>query len=515
MSVLKPGINCGAPCAVRDARLLIDGKSYYRAFYHAALRARRFIFLAGWRFDSSVALLRGGEAGRAPAPFRLLPLLEHLCERNRFLRVYVLAWDFNMMYALDREMFQKREFEKKSRRISFLFDGRHPLGASHHQKFAVIDGAVAFLGGMDLCAWRWDDRRHLPENPLRVDPEGRPYEAHHDMQACLEGEAAGRLAGIFARRWKVAGGESLEHLLERAGDGRPGYLDEAGGVALDPAPVCFSLTMPPAQSDSGTTERQILGLYRDAILGAESILYLENQYFSSRLVYRALVKRIRNPEKPGLQIVMVLPREPHTFLETVALVNREAALLKGLKEEAGRHGHRIGVYYTVPGGAGNGAQVYVHAKLLLADHRLLTLGSANLADRSMGLDSELNVSWEGDLRDCLRRLAAELLAEHTGRDRSEVEANQPPEGDLVGYLDRCAADESCRLCALTEQELFRNREALGYLLPRDFAVDPEAPLLEEGLFEEPGSGAEFARGAELLRKLFPGRTEKREGSMSR
>ena len=73
MSILRPERNCSRPYPVRNAALLIDGKAYYSAFFHAALRARRYIFLAGWRFDSEVELLRGGEAENAEAPVRLKP----------------------------------------------------------------------------------------------------------------------------------------------------------------------------------------------------------------------------------------------------------------------------------------------------------------------------------------------------------------------------------------------------------------------------------------------------------
>jgi hypothetical protein len=203
---------------------------------------------------------------------------------------------------------------------------------------------------------------------------------------------------------------------------------------------------------------------------------------------------------------MVLPREPHTFLEIVALINREAALLNGLREESERRGHRVGVYYTCSGRGDERIPVYIHAKLLLVDHRFLTVGSANLADRSMGLDTELNVSWEGELETCLRRAAGGLLAEHTGRREGEVAAVLPPGGDLVGFLNECAADDACGLHTLTEEVLFENHGTLRKMLPGDFAVDPDRPLVERGLHETlADSGEEFARGVGPLRRLFADR----------
>jgi len=520
MNILQPDRNCSNPYRVSSAELLIDGRAYYRAFFRTILRASRFILMAGWRFDSEVALLRGEEAENAQAPVHLLSLLKQLCERTPYLSVFVLAWDFNVLYSLDREWFQKWQFDWQSPRIFFRFDGRHPLGASHHQKFAVVDGTSAFLGGMDLCARCWDDRDHLPENPLRVDPDDRPYEAHHDVQAHLEGPAAGYLTELFVHRWRLAGGESLDQLLREGKNRReetdnsyrpeptnPEYFPRGksdgealpGEIPLHPAPVSFSVTMPGTPPGFNDPVRQIQHLYRDAIGGARRFVYLENQYFSSRIIYNAFLQRFRDPGKPRLQVVVILPKEPHTLLETVALINREADTLRGLKKEALRYGHRIGVYHTSSGKGKNRIPVYIHSKLLLVDHRFLTVGSANLADRSMGLDTELNVSWEGNPDNCLRRVATELLVEHTGRDRDEAEEAFEPGRDVVSFMDECASDENCRLHVLTEEVLFSNRKAFRKLLPPDFAIDPDGPVLEGGLYEAfSGSGEEYARGVSSL-----------------
>ena len=58
---------------------------------------------------------------------------------------------------------------------------------------------------------------------------------------------------------------------------------------------------------------------------------------------------------------------------------------------------------------------------MVVDDRLLTLGSANTTNRSLGLDSELNLTWEArkrldgeELRGTIRRLRVSLLAEHAG-----------------------------------------------------------------------------------------------------
>src|SRR5688572_29511036 len=85
--------------------VLVDAADYYRAFYEAASQAKKSILLSGWQFDRGVPLLRGQHAP-AGAEVRLLAFLNQLCEQKPELQVYVLAWDFHVVFALEREWMQ-------------------------------------------------------------------------------------------------------------------------------------------------------------------------------------------------------------------------------------------------------------------------------------------------------------------------------------------------------------------------------------------------------------------------
>src|SRR6186713_752403 len=137
---------------VTGAGLLVDGDDYFKAFYDAALGARRTILLSGWQFDSDVALLRGQDAEGAELPVTLKKFLNALCERNPQLEIHMLAWDFHMVFALEREWMQALVFDWTTHeRFHFRFDSSHVDKGCHHQKFVVIDGQLSFLGGLDLC----------------------------------------------------------------------------------------------------------------------------------------------------------------------------------------------------------------------------------------------------------------------------------------------------------------------------------------------------------------------------
>ncbi len=111
-----------------------------------------------------------------------------------------------MIYAMEREFFPRYKLKwLPHKRIHFCLDGEHPIGASQHQKVVVIDDTVAFSGGFDVSKWRWDTSEHLPDDKLRVDPEGKPYPPFHDVQMVVDGEAASALGELV----RAALGSSL------------------------------------------------------------------------------------------------------------------------------------------------------------------------------------------------------------------------------------------------------------------------------------------------------------------
>jgi phosphatidylserine/phosphatidylglycerophosphate/cardiolipin synthase-like enzyme len=70
----------------------------------------------------------------------------------------------------------------------------------------VIDDRLAFVGGIDLSRWRWDTSQHKPEDPRRIDPNGKPYPPFHDMMMLVEGAVAVRLGDLARERWRRAHG---------------------------------------------------------------------------------------------------------------------------------------------------------------------------------------------------------------------------------------------------------------------------------------------------------------------
>jgi phospholipase D1/2 len=500
---LNPGRNCQGIYDVEETGLLIDARNYYRAFYHATKKASRTILIAGWQFDSDVQLLRGGDLQKAREDVRLLPFLNQLCDHNRELRVYILAWDFNALFALDREWFQDWIIKwTANERLHFRFDSHHAIGASHHQKFVVIDGSVAFVGGLDLCANRWDDRAHRPENPDRINPEGNSYEPYHDIQSYHRGPVARELAELFQRRWESSGGGKL-HLPPPPGE-HPIKIEPT--IALSANKVAISRTQARTIIPFRKSVQEIRDLYRDAIEVAEKLIYIENQYFSSQAVYEALVNRMGAQNRSRLQIIILLPRKARAFIEQISMNLTQAKMLHSLKEVASQKGHSLGIYYTTASsGKGKEIPTYIHAKLLLVDDRFLTVGSANTTNRSMGLDTELNVAWESDsgqteLGQSISEVRISLLAEHLGISDSSVSKKLRQTERLVEDLNHLADQRTSRLRHHTLETIFGNGEWQKELPLKGLSFDPEKPIVEENIFElisKDRTGL-FSEGIQLL-----------------
>jgi hypothetical protein len=168
--------------------------------------------MSGWQFDSGVPLLRGRDVP-AGAEVRFLKCLNGLCEAKPDLQIYILAWNFHVAFALEREWMQRVFFHwLTSSRFRFLFDDCPVSGGSHHQKFVVVDGRLGFLGGMDVCESRWDDRRHSGEPCVSAAPAVKPY---HDVQVYLSAmrlprfKSSSSIAGRAGLALHAPGGRGL------------------------------------------------------------------------------------------------------------------------------------------------------------------------------------------------------------------------------------------------------------------------------------------------------------------
>ena len=431
-SLFVPGDNCCAVARAQRVALLVDGEAYFRAFYQAALRARRSIVVLAWDFNSRTRLHFDAAREGAPPPV-LGELLNFLVRRRGGLHVNVLDWDYPMVYGTDRELPPAYGVGwRPSRRVRLRYDDTHPLAGSQHQKIVVIDDALAFVGGMDFAVNRWDNPGHAPQEPRRM-AYGKPYPPVHDLMVAVDGEAARALSAVARERWRHATGESLKP-VRADGDPWPGALQPD----LRDVDVGIARTLPPRGGQAAV--REVERLYLDMIAAARRHLYIENQYFTAPRLAEALARRLAEPDGP--EVALVLRLLSHGWLEEHTMHVLRTRLIQRLRE-ADRYG-RLRVYYPHMPGLPEGWCVDVHSKAMVVDERLLRIGSANLCNRSMGVDSECDVVIEslGEARveAAIGAFRDRLLAEHLGVAPARVAAELQRCGSLHGAIAALRSD---------------------------------------------------------------------------
>ncbi len=474
--ILRDGETCWRRANADRLAFLIDGEAFFGAVADAVENACHSIWLLGWDFHSEVELRRDTSSER---PTQLVPLLETIVRERRDLRVRVLAWDFAMLYAMEREFLPLLQFGKRThRRIHFAMDGTHPLSASQHQKLVVVDDSVAFVGGFDLTAYRWDTRQHAPNDPRRTTPAGKPYQPFHDVQIAVGGDAAAALATLAEERWQRATGTKLKSATN-TNDAWPKHL------VPDARDVEIGISRTHPRYGEYSEIREVEAVYRESIRAARRDIYIENQYLTASSVGEWLAQRLREPNGP--EVVIVGPEKNSGWLEENtmgALRDRVVRMLRDADEH-----ERLRVLYPFVPGLPAGEIVNVHSKVMVIDDSICHVGSSNLSNRSFGLDSECDIVFEAngrmDIEQAIAGFRSDLLSEHLGIKPLDVEHEFQRTGSLVSTIDALRGEErSLRLLELDSTTWAADAiESMG-------AVDPEHPVPLEELvaqFTEGGS----------------------------
>jgi phosphatidylserine/phosphatidylglycerophosphate/cardiolipin synthase-like enzyme/uncharacterized membrane protein YdjX (TVP38/TMEM64 family) len=462
--VLSAGRNCWRIERARRLCFLVDGAEYFTAVRKAIAQAQRTIFILGWDIDSRVRLTPGGADDGLPEG--LCDFINAVVASRRNLRAYILSWDFAMLFALEREWLPVYKLDWRTHpRLSFRLDGNHPVGASHHQKVVVIDDALAFVGGFDLTQRRWDTREHACDAAGRRDVNGIPYPPFHDLQAMVDGDVARALGELARARWLRAVGRRARS-LEAAPANDP--WPPAYRADITEVEVGIARTEPAFGGRPGVLE--IRQLHFDMIAAARRYLYMENQYFSSSTIAEALAQRLR--ETDGPEVVVISPRRESGWLEETTMGVLRARLHQRLRQAdpVGRYRMYCPDLPQLATGCLN-----LHSKVLVVDDELLTIGSANLSNRSMGFDTECNLILEaaGDerVRHAIAGLRNRLLGEHLDTDPAVVGAEIVRRSSLVNAIE--ALRGSGRTLQPIEPVVAADVDAL---VPDEALIDPERPV---------------------------------------
>lgn len=470
--IFQAGSNCWRIEQASRVAVIVDAADYFRIARDAMLNAREQIILVGWDVDPRILL--DPDDGDAESPNCLAEFIPWLARQRPDLRIKLLIWNMGFIKMLARglSIFTLAHW-RLMRHVSIRFDSSHPIGATHHQKILVIDDSLALCGGIDMTSDRWDTREHRDPDPRRRLPGGKPYMPWHDTAGMIEGDAAAAIGALARERWRRATRRILPAPTRHDGVW-PDWVEPQFRARA----IAISRTVPKGE---GIDEaREIEQLYVDMIGAARRFIYADNQYFASRRIAEAIAQRLT--ERDGPEIVIVNPISADGWLQETAMGSARAALFFALAE-LDKH-DRFEIYTPVTTAQN---PIYVHSKLMIVDDAILRVGSSNMNNRSMGLDSECDIALEGEAIDQpdpeIRLLRETLMAEHLGTTRDLVCEAFERTGSLIGTVE-CLRGGGKTLVPFEPGEWSDTTLSIG----SSELLDPESvderwePLSNRGLF---------------------------------
>lgn len=474
---------------VERASVIVDGEDYFALMQKAMLNAQKRIMLVGWDFDTRIHLTLGRRwfqrIFRRKYPRRLGSFLMWLARHRKGLDIRVLKWSLGVFQFFSRGYMLVDIMRMAAyKQITFKFDTHHPVACSHHQKLAVLDDRLAVCGGIDMTQERWDTREHIEDDRRRRRPRGLRYDPWHDATMMMEGEVALHLAALSRERWHRAGGEKIDPVPPSDASLWPDGLD----VQFENVEVGIARTR--AEYDDMPQICEIENLVLAQIAAARKFVYIENQYLTSRKIADAIAQRLKEVDPP--EFVIVHPITAEGWLEQQAMDHARNCIAQSLHEID--HADRFGLFVAYTGET----PIYVHAKLMIIDDRILRIGSANLNNRSMGLDSECDVFIDcerpgnGHACEAIGKLRYSLLGEHTGRDPEEVARILAEDPSMLSFIEKHGKGDKRSLRRFEIPEMNDIEETLA----DSQMLDPERP---DDMFEPFADGGLFRKGSRLSR----------------
>jgi phosphatidylserine/phosphatidylglycerophosphate/cardiolipin synthase-like enzyme len=342
--------------AGNSVEIFVDGKDAFAAMASAIRSAERSVHIAGWHATPSFLLERSG------SPLALGDVLAVAADRAD---VRVLLWGgakLPVIHPTRADAHTARDAFASIPGVTVALDTREYLQHCHHEKLLIVDGELAFVGGLDMTdleSDRWDTPAHHPRTSL----------GWHDVATGLRGPVVGDIAAHFAARWAAVTGEKLPV---------PVTPERSGPYAVH----CIRTIPERVYQFAGNGDFTILAAYRKALSSAQRLIYLENQFLWAPEIVDILEEKLRHPPSPEFRTLLVLPRRPASGRDTT--LGQLSRLVQSDVD------HRLLAATLQPTATGSPG-TYVHAKVGIIDDEWLTVGSANLNAHSLFNDTEVNV----------------------------------------------------------------------------------------------------------------------------
>lgn len=220
-----------------------------------------------------------------------------------------------------------------------------------HRKIVVIDGCIAYTGGMNVADYYITGTEEV----------GR----WRDMHCRIEGEEVNTLQRIFLRMWKRVTGQTVDGPQYFRGGDASAFT----GLKPDTCATAGRKTVGIINREPRTTNAIIRKFYTDAINDAQDSIKLINPYLT---LNRKLKRALKNAVKRGVKVEIMVSEKSDIPLTPDCVFYNVHKLM--------RHGVDVWIY----------RDGFHHTKTITVDGRFCTVGSANLNARSLNFDYEEN-----------------------------------------------------------------------------------------------------------------------------
>lgn len=232
------------------------------------------------------------------------------------------------------------------------FPWLHDIFNRDHRKIVVIDGKVAYTGGMNVADYYIKGTKVVG--------------AWHDMHCRIEGDEVNTLQRIFLRMWYLASGRQVSGAKYYRGISNADYMS---GLKPDTCQSAGHKMVGIINREPQVSNEIIRYFYINAINNAKDSIKIINPYFT---LSRKLKQALKNAAGRGVKVEIMLSVKSDIPLTPDCGFYNAHQLMKA--------GCRIWMYK--PG--------FHHTKIILVDGQFCTIGSANLNARSLRWDREEN-----------------------------------------------------------------------------------------------------------------------------
>src|SRR6266568_295728 len=507
---------------------LVDAHSTFLTMCRHLLMARKYIYIAAWGMTPLMELVRGTDqrAGPDGSP-QQEALLAELREEglqeaeiafwcthdltvqavlgymvSKGVQVNVLIWSGSERFSHCDPKAAHEQLTQVG--VTCILDDsahgvlHHPI-ESLHQKTVIVDGTHAFIGGIDMLIElngdydRWDTHFHHYSSPLRSNEEDRTPHNWHDAHALIEGPAVGDVERNFRQRWNdVVQRHEWDYQLPIPKHPLPPPLESTSLVQVARTIPVHTYSFAPEDGIQGIAQQ-----YANALSNAHHFVYLENQYLWTHAFFgidlpflgsdspdmERNIRELAAALQRGATVALVLPDHPNVGR---AFTDAGLTRLRAEAPEAAAQG-RIQAFCLAASSEVDGQEdyrpIYVHAKVTIVDDVWSMVGSANLNNRGMRDDTEMNVATlDAELARGLRMLLwaehLELIGEeslltaalHLGRQRQRRSVDEQAAA-LLQSLQETLGDPLVDLHMMIERaqdnlRRFKAKQPLvGHLLP--------------------------------------------------